>query len=168
MIGGLIQNFLNQTFINHGLFTGSTARVVKHGQRRKVEGLVLSGPRVQISSLAPLISSKSDLCESLCSVSPFRICSCPCGLRCSRGQVGDAVTGIPYHDPRSNCSGQEPAPSWGYLSLAAPFSTLNSAMRPFTNVILGALWPTSASVTTGTSRCLRHDSTRSQYPISPW
>ena len=33
-----------------------TARVVKHGQRRKVEGLVLSGPRVQISSLAPLLN----------------------------------------------------------------------------------------------------------------
>ena len=31
-----------------------SARVAKLGQRRKVEGLVLSGPRVQIPSLAPV------------------------------------------------------------------------------------------------------------------
>ncbi len=30
------------------------AGVAKHGQRRKIEGLVLSGPRVQISSPAYL------------------------------------------------------------------------------------------------------------------
>ena len=35
--------------------TFTSARVVKHGQRRKVEGLVLSGPWVQIPSLAPLL-----------------------------------------------------------------------------------------------------------------
>lgn len=32
-----------------------SARVAKLGQRRKVEGLVLSGPRVQIPSLAPIL-----------------------------------------------------------------------------------------------------------------
>lgn len=32
-----------------------SARVAKLGQRRKVEGLVLSGSRVQIPSLAPIL-----------------------------------------------------------------------------------------------------------------
>ncbi len=38
------------------LFGGSNAGVAKLGQRRKVEGLVLSGPRVQIPSPAPFFT----------------------------------------------------------------------------------------------------------------
>ena len=39
------------------LFGGSNAGVAKLGQRRKVEGLVLSGPRVQIPSPAPFFTT---------------------------------------------------------------------------------------------------------------
>ena len=50
---------MQQSKINAKLHKGNgymqkgSARVAKLGQRRKVEGLVLSGPRVQIPSLAP-------------------------------------------------------------------------------------------------------------------
>ena len=42
-----------------------------------------------------------------------------------------------------------------------PSQTSNRAFAPFTNVILGALWPTSASVMTGTSKWASSDSNSS-------
>lgn len=44
----------DKSLINKSVMGNLSARVVKHGQRRKVEGLVPSGPRVQITSLAPI------------------------------------------------------------------------------------------------------------------
>ena len=52
---------MQQSKINAKLHKGNgymqkgSARVAKLGQRRKVEGLVLSGSRVQIPSLAPIL-----------------------------------------------------------------------------------------------------------------
>ena len=54
-----------------------------------------------------------------------------------------------------------------YLRVQDPSEKSNSDMAPFMNVMRGALWPTSASVRTGTSRCASASVTSSVYPLSP-